>query len=417
MPEYLRSFRMTDPGNPEGAAALLKAQGFRFEPASFVEGAMRLTEEPFPLGSSLAAVFGLIYIQDRASMLPPAALCPPKGAAVLDMCASPGSKTGQLASYVGRSGMVLGNEPSPQRLTVLRQNLCRMMLTQAATACYPGESLPLPDSSFEYILLDPPCSGWGTEDRNPNVTKIWTEEKTLPLIGLQRRLLREAERLLRPGGWMVYSTCTTHVKENEEQVQFAVRELGLLSEPLASPEGYALEKPLLGIEGVWRLSPLAGENQGFFIAKMRKPVEKSGEPTKPFPMRNSFGTTLTAPQRRMCGFLPGDLPGGSPAIFGSGLHFVPDQAEFMPIGFRWQGMYMGKVTATGEISPAPFIRSGSALPRLETEGAEGIRLITGLLSGQSFTGDIRGKSALLVWEGTPLCRLRVKNKRLFYSER
>ncbi|MBO4317593.1 MAG: RsmB/NOP family class I SAM-dependent RNA methyltransferase [Mailhella sp.] len=405
---------MTNPENTEKAAALLNAQGFRFEPAPFVDGAMRLTEEPFPLGSSLAAFFGLIYIQDRSSMLPPAALRPPKGAVVLDMCASPGSKTSQLASFVGHEGMVLGNEPSPPRLAVLRQNLCRMMLTQAVTSCYSGESLPLPDASFEYILLDPPCSGWGTEERNPNVTKMWTEEKTLPLIRLQRSLLREAERLLRPGGRMVYSTCTTHVKENEEQLQYAFRDLGLLPDPLPMPDGYTLEKPLLGCEGVWRLSTIAGENQGFFIAGLRKAAAGLPEPS---PMPGSCGTALTSRQYKACGFLPGDLPGGRPAVFGTSLHFVPDHAGHLPKDFRWQGMYMGKATASGELTPAPFVRAGSDLPRLETEGEEGIRLITGLLSGQSFIGDIREKSALLVWEGMPLCRLRVKNKRLFYSER
>ena len=112
-----RSFRLTcAPADEPAVEAMLRAQGYAFEPDPFFAPARRLTAEPAPLGTSLAAFFGLIYIQDRASMLPPLALNPEPGAAVLDMCASPGSKTGQLAGMVGAQGLVLGNEPSPSRL-------------------------------------------------------------------------------------------------------------------------------------------------------------------------------------------------------------------------------------------------------------------------------------------------------------
>ena len=106
----LRSFRITVPEPAQsGVAALLEEEGFRFEPEPFSACCRRLTAEPRPLGSSLAAFFGLIYIQDRSSMLPPLALAPEKGAAVLDMCASPGSKTGFLAQLVGPGGFLLAN--------------------------------------------------------------------------------------------------------------------------------------------------------------------------------------------------------------------------------------------------------------------------------------------------------------------
>lgn len=88
-----RSFRLTcAPADEPAVEAMLRAQGYAFEPDPFFAPARRLTAEPAPLGTSLAAFFGLIYIQDRASMLPPLALNPEPGAAVLDMCASPGAK-------------------------------------------------------------------------------------------------------------------------------------------------------------------------------------------------------------------------------------------------------------------------------------------------------------------------------------
>ena len=181
----LRSFRITVPEPAQsGVAALLEEEGFRFEPEPFSACCRRLTAEPRPLGSSLAAFFGLIYIQDRSSMLPPLALAPEKGAAVLDMCASPGSKTGFLAQLVGPGGFVLANEVSHSRLFTLRQNLRVCNFLQAGTCSYEGQNIPLTPGSLRYIQLDPPCSGWGTAVKNPKVMALWHDDKVKPLIGL-----------------------------------------------------------------------------------------------------------------------------------------------------------------------------------------------------------------------------------------
>lgn len=111
MARSLRGFRLV--GSAQEAAGiegLLAAQGFACEPEPFWTQARRLTAEPVALGGALAARFGRIYIQDRSSMLPPLLLEPPPGAAVLDMCASPGSKTGLLSHLVGPAGFVLAVE-------------------------------------------------------------------------------------------------------------------------------------------------------------------------------------------------------------------------------------------------------------------------------------------------------------------
>ena len=198
----LRSFRITVPEPAQsGVAALLEEEGFRFEPEPFSACCRRLTAEPRPLGSSLAAFFGLIYIQDRSSML--------------HMCASPGSKTGFLAQLVGPGGFVLANEVSHSRLFTLRQNLRVCNFLQAGTCSYEGQNIPLAPGSLRYIQLDPPCSGWGTAVKNPKVMALWHDDKVKPLIGLQRLLLRRAAELLAPGGVVVYSTCTTNSGENE----------------------------------------------------------------------------------------------------------------------------------------------------------------------------------------------------------
>ena len=279
-PALRRSFRLVcGPEQIPSVEALLSAQGFVFEPEPFSPLARRLLREPFPLGRSLAAFWGYVYIQDRSSMLPPLALAPGEGARVLDMCASPGSKTGLLAQLVGRGGLVLGNEPARPRLANLRRNLAALNLLQAVTCSWPGESLPLPDASWDAILLDPPCSGWGTTDKNPQAIRRWQGDRLKPMLDLQRKLLTEAGRLLRPGGKLVYSTCTTNVDENEGQVRFAVEGLGLELIPLEPFPGFVFAAPELpGCEGTLRVDEDASNAQGFYIALLRKPGDSAAAP-------------------------------------------------------------------------------------------------------------------------------------------
>ncbi|MGE4293839.1 MAG: RsmB/NOP family class I SAM-dependent RNA methyltransferase, partial [Desulfovibrio sp.] len=225
---HRRNFRLVcDEKHAAAVEALLSAQGFCFEPESFAPLARVLTHEPSPLGTSAAARFGRIYIQDRSSMLPALSLAPPRGSSVLDMCAAPGSKTGLLARLVGPQGFVLGCEPSTARMATLRATLRRAGAVQTATLHAASERLELGGPALDYVLLDPPCSGWGTEDKNPHARSLWSGEKTEPLIRLQRALLERAAALLRPGGRLVYSTCTTNEAENEAQVLWALENLGL----------------------------------------------------------------------------------------------------------------------------------------------------------------------------------------------
>lgn len=279
----LRSFRLVCP--PEHVPLvedLLRAQGFAFAPEPFFPLARRLLHEPVPLGSSLAALFGYMYIQDRSSMLPPLVLAPCRGAAVLDMCASPGSKTGLLGQLTGPTGFVLGNEPARNRLATLRRNLQSLNLFWCATCSHAGERLPLPgadalpDGDFrpgwDAIQLDPPCSGWGTADKHPQVLRLWQADKVQPLIALQRRLLAEAARLLRPGGLVVYSTCTTNAAENEAQVIWARDTLGLLPLPVTPPPGFSFAPSASpDLDGILRVES-GGDGQGFFVALLQKPV-------------------------------------------------------------------------------------------------------------------------------------------------
>jgi 16S rRNA C967 or C1407 C5-methylase (RsmB/RsmF family) len=450
-----RYFRITtEPSQAPLVEALLSAQGFAFEPEPFLDSARRLTNEPFPLGSSLAASFGLIYIQDRSSMLPPALLCAEPGDLCLDMCSSPGGKTGILALAVGREGFVLASEASRDRLATLRQNLRRMNAANAATAGAEAQHLPLPPGSLDCVLLDPPCSGWGTADKNPLVLTLWTPEKAETLVRLQRVLLARAAALLKPGGLLMYSTCTTHVRENEEQAAWALGALPLDLSPLPAPLGFAPRDPALpGLEGVLRVGGTkadlaagqagpgdggAGEGQGFFLARFVKQMaakagadnagqnegENSQEDRGGAQAKELGGRVLSAGEIAAAGPLaPGNLPPGEVRDFGGKVYFLHRQAlellSHSP-GLRWQGLPLGSASA-GHFRPDPRARlllpPAHSLPpdlRLDVDEPQPI---LDLLSGRSLELSGAGKLVGLYFRGLPLGLLTRKGRRLLWSDR
>ncbi len=473
-PATKRSFRLVSPfssslsgtGGTGGTGIqrieeLLEAEGFVLEEDILAPWARRLSHEPFPLGRSLAARFGMLYIQDRSSMLPPLALNPAPGSVVLDMCASPGSKTGQLAQMVGPKGLVLGNEPSKSRLPVLRSNLEHLNLWHAVTSSYKAEAYPLSSGVLEQIQLDPPCSGWGTQERNPKVMEIWKGEKTKTLVHLQRTLLREAARMLAVGGRLVYSTCTTNVEENEEQVIWAVENLGLELVPLPPAPGFRLADPgRADCDGVWRvenharLAGLAGmegqeglddepQGQGFFVACLRKRdvFATSALPDKV--LARLAGVSGTAPGFspafpgiERCdaavladfGYDPSLLPPGDLGIFGRELHCLPKRAlKLLPSAVEWRGLVLGKYGNSG-FKPSNNLRS--LMPPLAVAEQAGQALclekpedLRNLLNGLSFESRVEhegsresGKFRLLYYKDLPLCRLMRKGNRVLYGD-
>jgi len=129
------------------------------------------------------------------------------------------------------------------------------------------------------------------------------------------------------------------------------------------------------------------------------------------------------------GIDPQAVQGGQIFVFADNIHFVPEKSNLLGTSLRWQGMYMGKMSKSGELQISPRVRLEGSLPRIELEGKEGLNQIKKLLSGQSLTYDHAdnvsnvgnapsvGKNAILVWNGLVLGRVRLKNKRYLWSER
>lgn len=167
------------------------------------------------LGASLSYFAGAFSIQDPSSALPAALLSPRKGERVLDMCAAPGGKSIQIALGIGDSGLLIANDKSHGRALSLSSNLERMGLGNAIVTCFDFlRDSPFPSGYFDAILLDAPCSGEAMFRKDAEARRDWSLAKVSSCAQTQASLLEVAAKLLRPGGRMVYSTCSFAYEED-----------------------------------------------------------------------------------------------------------------------------------------------------------------------------------------------------------
>lgn len=223
---------------------------------------------------------GLIYLQGLTSMLPPIILDPQPGEAILDLCAAPGSKTTQLAALLHERNSLNPIENPTKDLpivaieenTVRYQKLLNTISVQGATSvdARHGDSTQLHKElpeAFDKILADVPCSAEGRIDlTDPRSYKYWSEKNIIAHAKLQRRLLRSAVACLKPGGTLVYSTCTLAPEENEDMIGWLIAEF-----PELKPIDITI--PLKGLRKTAHksLTVLPSEEaEGFFVAKLQK---------------------------------------------------------------------------------------------------------------------------------------------------
>ena len=229
--------------------------------------------DALPLGSTAEHLAGLFYIQEASSMLPVTALFDgmPEPERVMDVAAAPGSKTTQIAARMGNRGAVLANEYSASRVKVLHANLSRCGVSNTAIAHFDGRVYgPALPESFDAVLLDAPCSGEGVIRKDADALRNWSPESTADIAATQYDLIDSAFHTLRPGGTLVYSTCTLNQSENQQVIAWLMAKY---------PDAVAIE-PLNGLfagaeraatpEGFLHVFPQIFDSEGFFVARLRK---------------------------------------------------------------------------------------------------------------------------------------------------
>ena len=228
---------------------------------------VRGLEQPFRSRSFLD---GAWTVQDEAAQLAAPLLDPQAGERILDACAGVGGKATQLAA-VGPSVRVIAADSSERKLEVLADHCHRLGLRCDARCVDLTAPQPLADGPVDRVLLDAPCSGLGVLRRHPELKWRWDPASLRGLVRLQRELLRAVFRLLRPGGVLVYSVCTTTEEEGPDQMAWFLDGAGGAAEPLP-PRGAPWESGLC--DGPWvRLWPHRHGTDGFFLARLRKTRE------------------------------------------------------------------------------------------------------------------------------------------------
>lgn len=236
------------------------------------EGFWIKTEEN--LSKSLYHNLGYFFIQNSSSMIPVLSLEQKPDDVTLDLCASPGAKTTQIAAMMENLGTIIANDITQKRLKALRGNLQRCGVLNTIVTQMRGEFFWKTDLKFNKLLLDAPCTGTGT--LNPRILKETSLSSINSSSELQKKLLISASNCLEKDGILIYSTCSLEPEENEENIDFAVKRLGLTTEKIKI-EGLDFEKAITewngkkfdGVENAIRISP-SEKMEGFFICKLRK---------------------------------------------------------------------------------------------------------------------------------------------------
>ncbi len=230
------------------------------------------------IGNLMEHTLGYFYLQEAASMIPPVVLGPNPDEIVLDIAASPGSKTTQLAQYMENKGILIANDYTYERMKPLCINLQRCGVSNAIVTLMEGQWFKKSEIEFDRILVDAPCSGTGTIRKSLKTIGMWNPDMIRRISITQKQLIETGFNLLKENGTLVYSTCSLEPEEDENVVDFLINkyenakleEIKLdlkRSEPVLEFDGKKYNDDIKKCLRIW---PQDNDTEGFFVAKLRK---------------------------------------------------------------------------------------------------------------------------------------------------
>jgi len=265
-------------GKKEDIIALLSEDGWNLKEIPWYSYGFWIEPQAEGIGNTIAHKLGLIYVQEAASMVPPVVLDPKPGEFILDLAAAPGSKTTQISEMMEWRGVIVANDVSPSRINALSSNVQRMGCINVVISRADGRRIyRIYGEIFDRVLLDAPCSSIGQVRRSWEALKRWNQNLVERISVLQKSLAIAAYKALKPGGLMVYSTCTFDPEENEFVVQSLVDKGAEIvkskipgmrtREGLVEWNGVKLDDSLAYTH---RIYPHLNDTEGFYVALIRK---------------------------------------------------------------------------------------------------------------------------------------------------
>ena len=273
MPTVVRTH--TERLSPAELRVRLEKRGIACESIPWAEPFFRVDR---PVGRTMEHWLGMLYIQELVQAVPVLVLDPRPHEIILDLCAAPGGKTTHIAAMMQSSGTLIANEPNGRRQQGLLANLNRLGAINVAITEYDGESFPM-SVPFDRILVDAPCSAEGTLRKERSLRLGAAPSAIRRLAALQRRLIVRAYDLLRPGGVLVYSTCTFAPEENEQTVSHLLSErpdarLVPIVLPFLAARGLTAWDDVSfppELAGCARIYPHHLDSGGGFVARIERP--------------------------------------------------------------------------------------------------------------------------------------------------
>lgn len=313
------------------------ANKYHLKAHPYVKNGYYFNKEEIQLGKLPYHEAGLYYIQEPSAMLVSELADIKKGMRVLDMCAAPGGKSTKAGILAGDEGLLICNDISNSRAKILSENIERFGLKNTLVSNIDpvmfSKYLP---NFFDVIIVDAPCSGEGMFRKLDQAKSTWSLEKVEECAMIQKNLIKAAYECLKPGGTLIYSTCTYELEENEHQITEALQNYDFELIPIEMKEGYSSI-----LEGTIRLYPHKFNGEGHFIAKLRK----KGIPTDfNYPQMKS---NLNATQKKLVqDFYKDTLNIPVPScLFASQDHIyaIPEPyLDLKKVRFLRQGLYLGE---------------------------------------------------------------------------
>ena len=362
---------------PEKRAA--RANGLKLSPEKLAElrpdfiptgGEGFLLPEGFAPGRDPLHAAGAYYVQELSAQMPASLFDLTPGMAVLDLCAAPGGKSAQLAAKVPY-GVLFSNEIVPNRANVLLGNLERMgAKNMVITSMDPEKLTALTGPVFDAVLVDAPCAGEGMFRKDPGAVAEWSPEHVLSCAKRQRAILASAQKAVKPGGQLVYSTCSFSPAENEENVAWFLSEY---------PDFELMEER--------RLYPHTSLGEGQYAARLRRRGEAPA--TAYLAPKNSKAPLAEAFIDEACTVLKAPL-----RLLPDGRALLPPPLPCALDGMRVlrAGLLLGEVVK-GRFVPAHALAMASGLPlrqRVELSAPDALRY----LHGETLPTDVAGWCAV-----------------------
>ncbi len=255
----------------------LENKGFKLQTIEWISYGFDVMKETYNLGSLHEYLQGYFYLQNVASMLPAIILDPKPGETVIDMCAAPGGKATHLAQIMNNKGGLILIERNSKRIPALEINLRRMGILNSIVLNLDAINLQKLNIKADKILLDAPCTGEGLIRQDKSRKKSKTQKDIEKLAGIQKKLLNSGLKILKPGGTLLYSTCSIAPEENEFVINDVLQDrLDYSIIPLNNRYGVSGLTRVLGkvlrkdLKLSQRLYPHIHNTIGFFICLIKK---------------------------------------------------------------------------------------------------------------------------------------------------